>query len=116
VQQHRGRTSTYKTRDIEATIDIGNIKFAYLFLAFLHVRHLEECLEDMNEYVASNGIKDCPLFIIGELYIFMGVIIAMSNFPGVKMESLWDKEDFPKVKKIGTTFNFSVVMSWTRFS
>jgi hypothetical protein len=60
---------------------------------------LEDCLEAMNEYVASNGIKDCQLLTIGELYIFVGVIIvAMSNFLGVKMESLWDKEGFPNVE------------------
>jgi hypothetical protein len=79
---------------------LGTSNLLTFFLAFLSARHLEDCLEDMNEYVASNGIKDCPLFTIGELFIFMGVIVAMSNFHGVKTESLWDKEGFPKVKRL----------------
>eukprot|EP00873_Tetraselmis_striata_P002150 jgi/Tetstr1/422414/TSEL_013252.t1 len=99
---------------LQSTLGTANI--LSFFLAFLPLRHLEDCLEDMNDYVGSSGARDCPPFTLNELYTFLGIIIAMSNFPGIEMDSLWDKEGFPQAREIGTKFNFSRVMSWTRFS
>jgi hypothetical protein len=86
---------------------LGTADVLTFFLAFLPLRHLEDCLEVVNDHVASSGHSDCPPFSVAEFYIFLGVIIAMSNFHGVKIESLWDKEGFPQVREIGTKFNFS---------
>eukprot|EP00873_Tetraselmis_striata_P043097 jgi/Tetstr1/463361/TSEL_008284.t1 len=79
---------------LQSTLGTSNI--LTFFLAFLSLHHLEDCLEGMHDYVGSNsGVRYWPPFTLGELYILLGIILAMSNFPGIKMESLWDKEGFP---------------------
>jgi hypothetical protein len=77
---------------------------------------MEECLFYTNEALDGNDVPHGADFTMAEMYVFLGVVIAMSTFPGVSLERLWDEHGHGTISSLETRYNFSKVMSRTRFN